>query len=367
MAVVLNIFTAFPIFNLIKNDIRSFVFSNFIPASGKVVEEYIQTFIEHTSQLTTVGIVALIITALLMLRTIDNSLNQIWRTQPSTAFLRNFIVYWTILTLGPFLVGVGLILTSYLMSLTWLDGDQTLSQRFLIWLPFLSTSIAFTLLYLLIPNRNVPWFSALTGGLFAAMLFEFSKRGFAFYILNYNVYETIYGTMSTIPIFLVWIYLSWIIILLGAEFAYCLSTFKLDEKYGNMHDHDNYFIQSYRLLGHLWQAQQSGQALSILDLTQQEGWKNEELTYLILEKLKKSSWVYQTDSKSWGLARDLNTTQLVELYYLMIPAGLSKLPEKQDDVWSKNLYPILNKINNNNQDIMSFPLSLLYSDTTHKL
>ncbi len=359
MAVMLNVFTAFPAFKALEKDIREFVFSNFMPATGEMVDHYLQTFTQHTSQLTAVGAGALIVTALMMLRTIDTSLNRIWRAQRSTSFLRNFIVYWAILTLGPFLVGVGIVLTSYLMSLPWLGVDKTMRQSFLVWLPFLSTGIAFTLLYLLIPNRRVPWHSALMGGIFAALLFEFSKRGFALYVTHSEVYQTIYGAMATIPIFLLWIYLSWVLILLGAEVTYCLSNFKWEDKYAGMHDSDNYFMRAYRMLGHLWQAQRDGQALSINTLMQHEGWKDEGLTRAILNTLLQAHWVYQTEDDLCGVARDLNDTCLLDLYRLM-SGGLSKLPAS-NDAWSQNLYPILEQVNEHNQTVMALPLRDLYA------
>ena len=359
MAVIFTVFTAFPAFNSLEADIRTFIFANFVPAAGEVVETYLQTFTQHTSRLTAVGIAALIATALLMLRTIDTSLNSIWRAERSRSLIRNFIVYWAVLTLGPLLVGIGIVLTSYFMSLPMFAVvDQSARHYLQIFLPFLSTAAGFTLLYLLIPNRNVPWRAALAGGILAAVLFEIAKRGFAIYVTQADAYQTIYGALATIPIFLLWIYLSWVLILLGAEFTYCLTTFKWQDAYSALHQSDSNFLYAYRLLGHLWKAQCDGRAMSHETIMHLEDWRDESRLLAVLEILLQARWVYRNDEDLWGVARDLEQSRLIDLYRLT-SGGLANLPE-HTDVWSDNLYTLLAQLNSYNEDLMKLPLKRLY-------
>src|SRR5690606_1670964 len=119
-----------------------------------------------------------------------------------------FLVYWAILTMGPLLLGVGLFSTSYLFSLPLISGVDTtfgVKERLLSWLPFMTTSIAFTIIYILIPNCVVLRRHALVGGIAAAILFELAKYGFGIYVRTMPGYQTIYGALAVIPIFLIWI------------------------------------------------------------------------------------------------------------------------------------------------------------------
>jgi membrane protein len=360
MAVMLNVFSAFPAFSALEADIRNFIFSNFVPAAGEAVATYLDSFTRGTSKLTAVGIVALIITALLLLRTIDHALNHIWRSRRRRAFLRNFTVYWAILSLGPFLVGLGIVATSTLMSQAWLDVDAGTRNTFLIWLPFLTSATAFALIYLLIPNRRVPWPAALAGGLIAALLFEAGKRAFALYVTHSDVYQTIYGALATVPIFLLWIYFSWVLILLGAEITYCLAHIKGMSECEGVHENDSNFLTAYRLLGYLWRAQCHGQTVMVNNLPL----PGRDVLPQVLTTLENAAWVYRKDENNWGLARDLGEICLRDLYQLMA-GGLARLPERSD-AWSQNLYPLLLEANRHNNEIMAVPLKDLYRQTDTK-
>jgi membrane protein len=227
MAVMLSVFTAFPLFEDVSLQVQNFVFENFVPASGEVVQQYIQQFSANASKLTGPGLISLVITSIMMMAAIDNSLNKIWHNSKSRRPVARFVVYWSVLTLGPVLIGVSLAISSYIVSLPLLSETASYGEKLglLRVLPFFMEALAFTLLYVVVPNCRVAFRSALIGGLAAALLFELAKKGFSFYITSFPAYETIYGAMSTVPVFLVWIFLSWSITLMGAEFAWCLDTF----------------------------------------------------------------------------------------------------------------------------------------------
>ncbi|MEM7016589.1 MAG: virulence factor BrkB family protein [Pseudomonadota bacterium] len=363
MTVIFMVFSAFPAFKSLEADIQNFIFSNFVPAAGETVRDYLQTFAEKSAGLTTIGICFLIVTALMMIQTIDVALNNIWRAQKTRNLMRNFTIYWSLLTLSPVLLGAGMFLSSYLMSLSWLAVEQSIWQVLLGWLPFLTTTIAFTLMYLIVPNRSVPWLPAVVGGILAAITFEAAKKGFAVYVTQSNSYETVYGALSTIPIFLGWIYISWVIILLGAEITCCLTIFKRAhwQKQHELHDNDTDFITAYRLLGHFWQAQRDGESLSIENMLLLENREEETRLLNVLIKLEQSKWLHRTSEGSWILARDLSEVSLLNLYRGMM-GGLIVLP-KSDDEWSRRLNPLLIRLNQSSEETLNVTLKDLYSPT----
>jgi len=219
-----------PVFREFSSEIQSFMFDNFVPALSNSVQEYLFAFSAKAAQLTFTGTVFLVLIALMLMATIDNALNKIWHVKTKRNPLARFLVYWAVLTLGPLLVGVGLASTSYLLSLPALDDVYAtfgLKARLLGIMPFISTSIAFTLLYILVPNCFVYKRFALTGGVIAAILFEMAKFGFGIYVKAMPSYQAIYGAIAVIPIFLLWIYLSWVILILGAHITFCLSNFNM--------------------------------------------------------------------------------------------------------------------------------------------
>ena len=182
----------------------------------------------------------LFIIALMLMAPIDNALNSIWHVRNRPNPVSRFLVYWAILTLGPLLVGIGLFSSSYILALPAISGVDSsfgLKEQLLSWLPFLTTSAAFTIFYVLIPNCFVLRRHALIGGVIAAILFELAKYGFGFYGKAMPGFQTIYGALAIIPIFLIWIYVSWVILLLGAHITFCLSSFRFASERSGRKDH----------------------------------------------------------------------------------------------------------------------------------
>ncbi|WP_298721396.1 virulence factor BrkB family protein [uncultured Oceanisphaera sp.] len=219
LAVVFAMMSAFPMFAELRDTIQTFVFSNFVPAAGEVVQDSIQGFIDNASKTTAVGVAALAVTAMLLISAIDENFNHIWRVTQKRRWSVAFATYWMILTLGPILAGASLALTSYITSLRVFQADTILGMGALLLglLPFLLSTLMFVVFYMVVPNMRVRFSHAICGALVAALLFELAKRAFAFYITEFPSYEAIYGALAAIPILFVWIYLSWMIALLGAE------------------------------------------------------------------------------------------------------------------------------------------------------
>ena len=222
VAVVFGSLSMFPVFSGWGEALQGFIYRNFVPTAGDVIFGHLERFAASAGELTAVGLVALVVSALLLLATIEEAFNDVWHVHKGRSPVQRVLAYWTVLTLGPLLIGASLSLTSYLLSFS-LSPDQAMLAKaqsiFLRVLPFVFEVLAFTLLYLVVPNRPVRPQVALLGGVVAALLFEVTKRGFALFVLNYTSYQIIYGALAAIPIFLIWIYLSWLVILVGAEFA----------------------------------------------------------------------------------------------------------------------------------------------------
>ncbi len=343
MTVTLAVFSAFPVADQLYETIQDFVFRNFVPASSDVVQTYLSEFSTKASRLTGTGAVFLVIVALLMMSTIDRALNAIWEVRAQRRFASKFLVYWAVLSLGPVLIGVSVLVTSYIVSLPILtEAAGTWAGRSLLALaPIASSALAFVMLYLLVPNRRVLTRHAVIGGVFAALLFELAKRGFGFYITQFPTYEVIYGALASVPIFLVWLYLSWIVVLLGAEVTSCLGSYRWrGEEWGHRRAGMGDAIDLLLLLD---EAASRGHAPSVADLVDQRPhWMEAQLEDL-LDELSKLHWVHQTHDGRWALARRLSDATLFDLY----SSRRFALPSEADPDWpiSQPLREALQRVN----------------------
>ena len=231
LAVLFSVFSLFPVFQEWRGEVESFVFKNFVPTLGESIQGYLIRFVENATNMTSLGLVALFLVALLLISSIDHTLNHIWRVRKNRRQLFSFSIYGVVLTLGPVLIGTSLLTTSYLFSLTGFEENTQLAVRklFLAFLPYLGSFSSFLLIYLLVPHTRVHFWSALSGAMIASVLFEISKSAFAFYLIHFPVYKDIYGALAIIPLLFVWVFISWVVILVGAQVAASLDGF-LDEE-----------------------------------------------------------------------------------------------------------------------------------------
>jgi len=228
IAVVFALFSAFPVFAEVSVQLKNFIFTNFVPATGNVVQRYLDQFVANVHRMTALGAIGLIITALLLMHSVDTALNTIWRSHKKRPLVYSFAVYWMILTLGPLLAGASLAISSYLLSLRWISasGVYGIIDQVLRVFPLLLSWLAFWLLYSIVPTRSVPSRDALIGALVAGALFELGKKGFALYVTMFPSYQLIYGVLAVIPILFLWVYWTWCIVLLGAEITVTLGDYR---------------------------------------------------------------------------------------------------------------------------------------------
>ena len=362
MTVMLSVFSAFPISSRVAEMIQGFVFENFIPTSGEILQDYLQQFASKASRLTGAGFAFLVVVALLLMANIDRALNTIWRVQVKRRAIAKFIVYWAILSLGPLLMGASIVVTSYLVSIPIISGAAStigFAGGLLKLAPLLASAVAFTLLYVVVPNCSVPIRHALAGGLLAALLFELAKRGFAFYLTSFPAYEAIYGALALIPIFLVWIYLSWMVTLLGAEFACCLGIFREDELEDDGDRND--LLLAFRLIGRLWQAQYVGETLTTQTMAEQMENASEDHVEALLLELQQGNLLLRTEDREWGLARDLSEVPLYELYQIrpfLLPE--QRVLQGSGESAERMLGDLLQQIEDDLEDSLSVSLGSLY-------
>ena len=218
VVVMFSVMTAFPLFAELQHSIEQFVYQNFVPSAGDVLQQYLTGFVDNASKMSAVAISFLFVAALLLISTIDTTFNKIWRVTDKRRSITSFAMYWMVLTLGPILVGASIVLSSYIVSLVEVDEYDLLGlfDIFLRLLPLLSSIIAFIILYIAVPNKAVPFKYALSGAIVAGVLFELAKKAFALYITAFPSYQVIYGALAAIPIIFLWVYVSWLIVLTGA-------------------------------------------------------------------------------------------------------------------------------------------------------
>lgn len=221
--VVFSIFSAFPVFNEVTGALKEFIFTNFAPSASDMVGQYIDEFVNNSKKMSAVGIISLIVVALMLINSIDRTLNSIWHDTETRPIFTSFAIYWLILTLGPLLVGVSIAASTYVKAMFESAASFSFGLKLLSFVPFLSTWFIFTMIYMVVPNKKVSIKHSAAGALIAAVFFTLGKQAFAWYIVTFPSYQLIYGAMATLPIMLLWIQLSWTVVLLGAQLAAVLA------------------------------------------------------------------------------------------------------------------------------------------------
>ena len=221
LAVVLSLFTAFPVFGIPRGAGGLPANSLMPPSVSDNIMEYLNQFARQASRLTAIGGAFLLVTSLLLIMTIDKAFNDIWHVTRQRPLPQRALVYWAVITLGPVVAGASLWATSFVaresMGLVR-DVPEILSMAVSL-IPLMLTGLGFAGLFVVVPNRDVLWRDALVGGFVTAIVLEIMKSAFAYYLTRFPTYTIIYGAFATLPIFLLWIYLSWLAVLLGATLA----------------------------------------------------------------------------------------------------------------------------------------------------
>jgi len=330
LTIMLTVFTAFPVFTDLSTHLKEFILANMLPETGgRMISHYMEQFTESASRLTAVGIAFLAFTAMWMLVTIDNAFHRIFRVTRQRNMLQRILVYWAVITLAPLLVGGSLSVTSWLVgfSVGYAQQLPVVSMDILKLLPVVLTTAAFTLLFRVVPNRYVPMRHAVIGGVIASVAFESMNQAFAFYIAHFPTYKLVYGAFASVPIFLLWIYLSWLTLLFGAIITASIShwrsthALKLDQA-----------AQLYFALGALklmHRGLQKGEVQDLPGLSRQLRIGYEDVER-ILNKLVAAKIVGKLSDLGWGMVRAPERIQLAELTKLFL-LDTTLLPKQSGD------------------------------------
>ncbi|GBH27146.1 YihY family inner membrane protein [Burkholderia vietnamiensis] len=262
VTVAFALFTAFPMFASFQISLQGFLADHLMPAQFNVqIFKYLNQFAAKAKGLTTAGLVVLVVTSVMTMMTIGSAFNLIWRVRKPRPFAQRVLAYWALITLGPLLFGVSLSLSSYLFTQSLAFTGAAPSTSIIEWLlAFASlplTVLAFTLLYVYLPNCTVAWRDAVIGGLFAAVAFELAKRGFGYYVRRIPTYTAVYGAFAALPVFLLWVYLSWFIALLGAMVASALPAIRVGQ-FHRLHYPGSDLLDALELLARLAEARAAG-------------------------------------------------------------------------------------------------------------
>lgn len=308
LTIALAIFTTFPLFNTFRASLEAYFIQSLMPKTiANTILGYLNMFATKATRLSAFGAVGLVVTAVTTLGMIDRAFNNIWRVRNSRPLAQRILVYWSTVTLGPLLIGISITVTSYLFTAT---NGVVLQVPFIgaVFYTLVSVALtmgAFTLLYLAVPNRFVDWRDAAWGGLVAALAFEIAKRIFAFFVTQFPTYTVVYGTLAALPIFLVWIYLSWLITLVGALIAACLPIVRY-ERWWHVATPASAFLDAMALLEVLAEARlRRGSAAVDADMFRKRTRLGFEEAEGLLEKMLVAGWVGRIKSRAprivqWG-------------------------------------------------------------------
>lgn len=319
ITITLTMISAFPVFSELSTQLKVFILSNLVPESaGKVITVYMQQFSENANKLTALGIASLGVTAIMLMLTIEKALNVIWRVIRHRTLLNRVLIYWAVLTLGPLLMGSSLSLTSYLVSfsLGFVSGVPEVGVILLKIMPVILTIISITLLFVTVPNRFVPWSHALTGAVIAGIAFELMKKFFAVYIGHFGSYKLVYGAFAIFPIFLLWIYFSWMVVLLGAVIASSLSYWR-GGAWKNERVPGRQLYDALHILNLLYHGYEKGETFDLRQLRQQVHLGFDELEE-VLERLVQEKWVRRVTGNGWALVVNPEKIKVYEVYQLFV-------------------------------------------------
>lgn len=352
MSVLITVFSAMPLFEDASKQLQDFIFENFVPSTGAVIQTYILGFVEKARGLTVTMFLAVFITSILMMHTMEKALNRIFDSKSSGRFKTKLMMYWAVLTMGPLLVGGGIALSSIVFKYSALAS----MKGFLVEaLPVLSSTIGFFLIYLVVPNRKVKWKNAFIGALFSAVCFELAKKGFAFYVTSIPSYQKVYGALATIPLFLIWMFLSWNIILLGGTITATLETSRWRLHVQNYQTNQRLLLV-IEVLNLLWQASQKGKTVSYNEICGHLYFVPDDELNLQLEWLTDNKYIAINRSSEYLIRHDLGALDFKTLYKngsFRIPVKASKYFQQYQPLLDNYWQPVKTMLNQSIETIIN--------------
>jgi membrane protein len=317
--IIVTLLSAFPVFEGFMVQVKIFLLTNLVPeVAGKIITVYMEEFANNAAKLSAVGIVFLIATAVALMATIDRTFNSIWRVAQQRPLVTSLLVYWAIISLGPLFIGLSVSLKVFLEAAT---RDAIEGVAFIEWFtlrlsPVLISAVAFFFFYRHVPNRFVPRNHAVVGALIAAVVFELMKHGLAMYVRGVPTYDVVYGAFASVPIFLLWLFLAWTVILLGAEVTASLSHWKGclwrrgDTPEGRFHD-------ALRVVQLFVQAHNAGRVLTLAQLHQHVPIAGEYVEDT-LDRLLDEGVIEKTSGGAYVMLANPHVLHVADVYRLFV-------------------------------------------------
>ncbi len=318
LAVALALLTAFPLFGEMRTALEKSLLFTWLPGQyGAVILRYLNEFVGMAGRLTIFGLAFLLVTAMMMVMTVDHVVNDIFQVRARRPLLQRLLVYWALLTLGPLVLAASLSASSYLLSIShgWAKQVPGMLRTLLDYTPVVLSGLSLAALYVVVPARKVAWRDALIGGASAAIFGELMKNLMGWYVRG-GTMATIYGAFAALPLFLLWIYLSWFAVLFGATITATLPRLRLT-RFADEHRAGNRFVTAVALLRLLLMARIEGRdqgRLGLAELSAAVRTYPEDAEALLLE-LERLDYVARLDGQlRWVLTCDPASTTLQALF-----------------------------------------------------
>ncbi len=314
LTVIYTMASAVPAFQGLEVNIQAFLFENLMPDTNSEIQAYLSDFSRQAKNLTGFGIAFLVVTAVLMLRNVEKAFNQIWRTRKNRSAISSFLLYWAVLGLTPLTIGLALAISTYLTSIAVRFEEIDVIGAGSVMLkiaPLVLSAAGFTLIYVAVPNCRVPFKHAVIGGFAAAIAFNIARSLFTGLVVG-SSYTFIYGAFAAVPLFLLWIYLSWNIVLMGGVLVHSLSAYQSQEEEARPT-----LLKALDVLYLFWQKQKAGGFVREIELLNGR--------HTTINALDSGSWselrdifiehqlISQNERGHYLLSRDMHTISLWQL------------------------------------------------------
>lgn len=328
--VVFGALSVSPVFDAWSARLTDYIFANFVPSAARAVSGYLTDFSSKTQSMTVAGALALVVSLLLTLRSVEAVFNRIWRVPTARPKLSRFLVYWTVLTLGTLVAAASLALSTRFFALAIFETlpGRWLEALLLRLAPMAIELLAFAAVFKVVPHRSVAWRHAFAGAALSMLLFEGVKWGLGLYLSSFDSYQKLYGAVALLPIVMLWIYLGWVSILFGASFASSLSAFRYQPRDLRL-PHGQELYGLLRMLGRFRAARARGEGLSSEQLLQLEPGLTDTMLQELLGRMDEINVLQRAESGEWLLARNLDDVPLAELYeaaHLRVPLAEAAAP-----------------------------------------
>ena len=363
LTVLYTMATAIPAFQGVEGQIQEMLFTHLMPQTSSDIESYLNDFSRQAKNLTGFGIAFLVATAVLMLRNIEKAFNMIWRTRENRSAVSSFLLYWAVLSLAPLTIGMALGISTYLASLAVMFENYDVigaGSALLGLAPYLLSVAGFTLIYAAVPNCRVPFRHAVLGGALAALAFNVARRAFTDLVVG-SSYTFIYGAFAAVPLFLLWIYISWNIVLMGGILVHSLSAYQTQEEAARPT-----VLKALDVLYLLWSRQKTGEAVRESELIggkagavmglDSETWRDLRKTFL------DNKLIAENDRGGYLLARDLHQVkfwQIKELVNEELPLDSESVTAYEP--WQEEAYRLLRNQRGQQHELLDTSLAELFA------